>query len=154
MRLHPPGNIFSAGEAEPVSCKRKQLPPAAIFITVGFIAFDDSNKQRDKKAEKSQPCKKDIEKSQDQISKRNDPEIIIPFLFIFHCSVPSSLITLAGHSLTHCPHPTHNSKLILAWMPSGMEMALRGQTLIQHPQATHSLILTTAFLFLMELYLH
>lgn len=34
-------------------------------------------------------------------------------------------------------------------MPFGIEIALLGQTFMQHPQATHSRILTIAFLFVM-----
>jgi hypothetical protein len=36
-----------------------------------------------------------------------------------------------------------------AWMPWGTVIAFRGQTFMQHPQATHSRILTDAFLFAM-----
>ena len=56
---------------------------------------------------------------------------------------------LAGHSFAHFPHPTHNSLSMTAWMPWGMVIAFLGQTFIQHPQATHSRILTDAFLFAM-----
>lgn len=73
----------------------------------------------------------------------------MPFLFFFHDSVTSSVITLAGHSFTHFPHPTHRSPRISAQMPRGTEIAFLGQTLTQHPQATHSRVLTTAFLFVM-----
>jgi hypothetical protein len=56
---------------------------------------------------------------------------------------------LAGHSLVHIPHPTQRSLSMTAWMPFGMVIAFRGQTFIQHPQATQSWILTTAFFLVM-----
>ena len=126
------------------------MPSAAVFVAVGFAAVYNRYEKRYKKAEESQPCKKDIEKSQDQVGKRNDPKIIIPFLLFFHLSVTSNEIILAGHSFAHFPHPTHNSLSMLAWMPFKIVIAFRGQTLMQHPQATHSWMLTTAFLFAMS----
>ena len=54
---------------------------------------------------------------------------------------------LAGHSLAHSPHPTQSAGLISAYMPVGTVMAPFGQTLTQHPQDTHSFLLTAAFLF-------
>jgi phosphoglycerol transferase MdoB-like AlkP superfamily enzyme len=59
------------------------------------------------------------------------------------------VITLAGHSLAHRPHPTHKSLFISAKTPFGTVIALLGQTFMQHPQATHSFVLTTAFLLAM-----
>lgn len=137
------------GKSESSPYKGKQLPSSAIFITVCLIAVYNRYEERDEKAEKSQPGEKDIEKSQDQIGEGDDPEVIIPLLFSFHYSVTSNVIMLAGHSFTHLPHPTHKSLLIKALTPLGMETAFLGQTFMQHPQATHSRRLTTAFLLIM-----
>lgn len=116
-QLRQSGHILPAGEPETAADKSKQLSPAAILIAIGFAAFHNGYGQGYKKAEKPQPGEQDIEKAQDQVGKRKYPEIVIPFLFLFHHSAASNLITLAGHSTTHFPHPTQRSLSIWGLCP-------------------------------------
>lgn len=123
------------------------MSSAAVFAAVSLISLHNGDEKGDEKAEQAEPGKQDVEKSQNQISKGNDPEVIIPFFLLLHGSATSILIMLAGHSLAHFPHPMHRALLTSAQMPFGTVIALLGQTLTQHPQATHSRALIVAFLF-------
>jgi hypothetical protein len=59
---------------------------------------------------------------------------------------PSQIsITEAGHSAAHFPHPIHLLLSTIAYIPLAMVIALFGQTLAQHPQATQSFSNTTAY---------
>lgn len=54
-------------------------------------------------------------------------------------------MTEAGHSRAHLPQPTHFSASTFAATPRRTEMAPKGHTFTQHPQATQSRSSTTAF---------
>jgi hypothetical protein len=47
------------------------------------------------------------------------------------------VITLAGQTMAHFPHPTHRISSTSAITPLKIEIALVGQTFTQVPQATH-----------------
>ena len=83
------------------------MSPAAVFVTVGLISLHNRDEQGNKKAEQAQPGEEDIKKSQDQICKGKDPQVVIPFLLLLHCPITSIEIMLAGHSFAHFPHPMH-----------------------------------------------
>jgi hypothetical protein len=54
---------------------------------------------------------------------------------------------LAGHSFAQVLQPTHFSASTFATVPLSIAIAFKGQTFAQQPQATHSLLATTANLF-------
>ncbi len=79
--LHPAWNIFFSRESQTSSQNSKQLPSSAVTVAIPLISFHTGNDQWYKKAEKPQPRKKDIKKSQNQISQRENPEIIIASVY-------------------------------------------------------------------------
>lgn len=63
----------------------------------------------------------------------------------FHSITSLIVITLAGHSFAHFPHPTHLSESILALIPLQIAIAFNRHTLTQQPQATQWFSFTVAF---------
>jgi hypothetical protein len=113
----------------------KQLPSAAEIVAESFIPKENSQNHRHQKIDHPQPRKKDIKISQNEITDRPDPEVIVPMFFL-HTSASFTSIQPAGQVLAQRPHPTHVSSSTTAKQPFQMEMAFFGQTFTQAPQET------------------
>lgn len=66
------GNIIFPGKSQFVAQQVKELASATEFIAIHFISAKNGNQQRNKEAQQPHPCKKDIEKAQNQIGSGND----------------------------------------------------------------------------------
>ena len=67
----------------------KSCPLPQYRLQYPFVPFAERDDQRDEKTKKSDPCKQDVEKSENQISEGYDPQIVIPMFF--HDGPPKSL---------------------------------------------------------------
>ena len=65
------------------------MPSSTIPVTISLCSICKRDDQRDEKTKKSDPCKQDVEKSENQISEGYDPQIVIPMFF--HDGPPKSL---------------------------------------------------------------
>ena len=142
LAFHPFGDVFPAGQPEAPAQQPKQLAPAAVAVAVALGPADHGDDEGDEEAQQAQPGKQNVEKSQQEVQERSDPQIVVPVLL--HASTSRILMTLAGHSLAHLPQPTHLSCRTWAITPRTISMACRGQTFTQQPQATQADGSTTA----------
>lgn len=67
MRAQPGRDLAFRRKLPAVADKLEQLPASTIFVAVGFGAKGRSHKEGNKKAQQSQPGKKNIKKAQCQI---------------------------------------------------------------------------------------
>ena len=141
---HPPRDVPAARQAESPAHDGEKLAAAAVPVAVSLCAADCGYYERYKEAQQSQPGKEYVEKAEDKIGQRGDPQVVVPALF--HHATSLTEMTDAGHSLAQLPQPTHLLSSTVAAMPRTTSIALVGHTLTQHPQATHEPASTTALL--------
>ena len=121
----------------------KEPATVTIAVAIEFPSTSQDDDQGQTEENHPQPGKEDVEKSQPQINGGHDPQVFIPGplpAVFLHCCTSRSVTRMAeaGHSLAHFPQPTHFSPFTWAMTPFQMEMAPKGHTSRQLPQATQS----------------
>ncbi len=75
------GTSFFRERPKRPSDQTEKLPSSTIPVTISLCSICKRDDQRDEKTKKSDPCKQDVEKSENQISEGYDPQIVIPMFF-------------------------------------------------------------------------
>ena len=91
----------------------KELSTPAVGVAVSLASGHQGDDDGDNKTDQSQPGEQNVKKSQNQVSKGGDPEVVGPFFL--HAIPPSETarafmeIMQAGHSFSHLPQPTQKA---------------------------------------------
>ena len=111
----PPGRDLFPGAAQPSAQHREELAAAAEVVAEEFIAAEEREDQRQEQVDQAKPGKEDVEKAQDKEDDGQDPEIVIPVLFL-HATPSLSRMEMqtAGQVRSQRPQPIHRSVLTSA----------------------------------------
>ena len=113
LGTEPCGGRAAAGQVKFAAQQSKELSTPAVGVAVSLASGHQGDDDGDNKTDQSQPGEQNVKKSQNQVSKGGDPEIVGPFFL--HAIPPSETarafmeIMQAGHSFSHLPQPTHKA---------------------------------------------